>query len=300
MARGTGKGQVGVGNMGNITLLSIHAAYGSALALLVLAAALRRAAESQRMQGEPPAIPLGKVPVWPYRNLDLAAFAGIMGVFYLLAIGNSTAGEAKEVPAISAEGVIVSIGFQLFTAVIVTAAVLTRLNPIQWLGLAWKRWPLVFLIAPMSVISMWVLFAGLYELGYMDLMDRLGVEKVQETITIFQKEKDVLVLVLMAIAAAVVAPVCEEIVFRGYLYPVAKKFAGPWMAALCTALIFSAAHGSFSALLPLFVFGLVLVALYEFTGSIWAPMAVHFLFNGATVAVQLYARYAEIPLTAGQ
>jgi membrane protease YdiL (CAAX protease family) len=131
-------------------------------------------------------------------------------------------------------------------------------------------------------------------------MDRLGVEKVQQTVTIFQEEKDIVVLVLMAIAAALVAPVCEEIVFRGYLYPVAKKFSGPWVAALCTALIFSAAHGSFSALLPLFAFGLLLVALYEFTGSLWAPMAVHFLFNGATVAVQLYARYAEIPLTAGQ
>jgi len=286
--------------MGNITLLSVHAAYGLALVLLVLAAGLRRAFAAGRMQGGPPAIPVGKVAVWPYRYPDLLAFAGIIGVFYLLALGNSLAGEAKEAPVMSAAGVIFSIGFQLFTAALVIAAVLTRLGPVRWLGLAWKGWPLVFLIAPVAVVSMWALFAGLYELGYMDLMDRLGVDKVQDTVTIFQTEKDVAVLVLMAIAAALVAPVCEEIVFRGYLYPVAKKFAGPWMAGLCTALIFSAAHGSFAALLPLFFFGLVLVALYEFTGSIWAPMSVHFLFNGATVAVQLYARYADIPLTAGQ
>jgi len=131
-------------------------------------------------------------------------------------------------------------------------------------------------------------------------MDRLGVDKVQDTVTLFQEEKNVAVLVLMAIAAAVVAPVCEEIVFRGYLYPVAKKFSGPWVAALGTALIFSAAHGSLAALLPLFVFGLVLVALYEFTGSIWASMAVHFLFNSATVGTQLYARYGDQSLTVGQ
>lgn len=294
------RGQVGGENMENITLLSMHAAYGSALVLLVLAAVFRRALAAGKMQGSPPAIPVGKVDVWPYQNLDLVAFAGIIGVFYLLALGNSVAGEAKENPVVTANGVIFSIGFQVFMAGVAITVVYTRVKPIHWLGLAWKKWPWVILIAPMTVVSMWAVFAGLYEFGYMDLMDRLGVDKVQDTVTLFQEEKNVAVLVLMAIAAAVVAPVCEEIVFRGYLYPVAKKFSGPWVAALGTALIFSAAHGSLAALLPLFVFGLVLVALYEFTGSIWASMAVHFLFNSATVGTQLYARYGDQSLTVGQ
>ena len=300
MARGVWKGQVGGRNMGNITLLSVNAAYGLAVLLFVFMLVLKRSAELARMPGAPPDIPVGNVQVWPYRNMDLIALAAIVAVFYLLAISNSVAVEADTGPVITAEGVLFSIGFQIFTAVIVMAVVLTRVNPVKWLGLAWKRWPLVFAIAPVTVLSMWALFAGLQLAGYMDLMDRLGVEKVQETVTIFQKEKDVMVILLMAFAAGIVAPVCEEIVFRGYLYPVAKKFAGPWMAGLCSALVFSAAHGSMTALLPLFVFGLVLVALYEFTGSIWAPMAVHFLFNGATVVVQLLPRLTELQQTAGQ
>jgi membrane protease YdiL (CAAX protease family) len=289
------KGQVGGGNMGNITLLSVNAAYGLAVLLFVLMLVWRRSSELARMPGAPPEIPVGKVQVWPYRNMDLIALAAIVAVFYLLAISNSMAVDAEDGPVITAGGVVFSIGFQIFTAV-----VLTRVNPVKWLGLAWRRWPLVFAIAPVTVLSMWALFAGLQLAGYMDLMDRLGVEKVQETVTIFQKEKDVMVVLLLAFAAAIVAPVCEEVVFRGYLYPVAKKFAGPWMAGLCSALVFSAAHGSLTALLPLFVFGLVLVALYEFTGSIWAPMAVHFLFNGATVVVQLLPRLSELPQTVGQ
>jgi hypothetical protein len=32
------------------------------------------------------------------------------------------------------------------------------------------------------------------------------------------------------------------------------------------------------------------------TGSIWAPIAAHFCFNGSTVALQMAARYYEIPL----
>ena len=133
----------------------------------------------------------------------------------------------------------------------------------------------------------------------MDLMDRLGVEKVQDTVELLQTGKDPAMLILMGFAAVFVAPVCEEVVFRGYLYPAAKRFAGPWVAALCTALMFSAAHGSMAALLPLFVFGLVLVALYEVTGSIWAPVAVHFLFNAATVVIQVLVRIYGMPHTAG-
>ena len=286
--------------MENITLLSVHASYGAALVLFMIVAGMRYFIAERRMQGMPPAVPLGKVPVWLYGWRDLAGIAAIVGIFYLLAVENSIASEVKNDTKITVSGLVFSIGFQFFTAGIVTAVVLGRVTLIQWLGLAWKKWPLVILIAPMAVISMWALFAGLQVAGYMDLMDKLGVEKVQETVTVFQKEKNVTVIVLMAIAATFVAPICEETVFRGYLYPVAKKYVGPWVAALCSALIFSAAHGSLAALLPLFVFGLLLVALYEFTGSIVAPMSVHFLFNGATVAIQLYDRYAHIPLTAGR
>jgi membrane protease YdiL (CAAX protease family) len=53
-----------------------------------------------------------------------------------------------------------------------------------------------------------------------------------------------------------------------------------------------------SALLPLFLFGLLLVWIYERTGSLWAPIAVHFCFNSATVTVQMAARYFNIPLDA--
>ena len=61
-------------------------------------------------------------------------------------------------------------------------------------------------------------------------------------------------------------------------------------------MVFAAAHGSLAALLPLFIFGCVLVFIYEKTGSIWAPIAVHFCFNGATVALQLAIRYFDLPV----
>ncbi len=294
MAWWGGKGQVGGDEMENITALSMTACYALALLLFGLASA-RRFLDARRVIGSPPAIPAGKVPVWMYRPIDLLGVLLVVGVFYLLSMGNAMAEKAEGGAELTIEALIFSIGFQFLMMFMVIAAVARRVGIVEWLGLVWEKWPLVFAIAPAAVLSMWALFAGLYEFGYMDLMERLGVEKVQEAVQIFQTEVNPVVLGLMAFAASIVAPLCEEVVFRGYLYPVAKKFAGPSIAAIATALVFSAAHGSLAALLPLFIFGLVLVAMYEWTGSIWAPIGVHALFNGATVAIQLLMRYADLP-----
>lgn len=284
--------------MGNITLLSVHVTYGLALSLFVVVAGWRFYVSKTKVNefDSPPELPVGKVAIWFYRPWDLLGIALLAGLFYAQAVGSAMMGESNEPIQVNAEGVVVTIGLQFMLAGIAMVIVIRRVDPVKWLGLRWRQWPWVILVAPATVVCMWAIFAGLQELGYMDLMDKLGVEKVQDTVAIFQKEKSVAVLILMGITAAVVAPICEEVVFRGYLYPAVKSFVGPWMSALCTALMFSAAHGSVSALVPLFVFGLALVALYEFTGSIWAPMAAHFLFNAATVASLMAIRFFNLPV----
>lgn len=282
--------------MENITSLSVHAAYGLALVVFLVTAWWRWRTARPRVEGTPPEFPVGKVAVWFYRPMDLLGLAGVGGIFYLLAADNAMAGESGKAPKVSLEGVLVSMLFLIFMTAVAYVIVFRRVNVIRWLGLRWREWPWVFLIAPGAVVTMWVIFAGLQGLGYMDWLDKLGVEKVQDTVAIFQEEKNPALLILMGFTAVFVAPICEEVVFRGYLYPAAKRFAGPWVAALCTALMFSAAHGSMAALGPLFVFGLALVALYELTGSIWAPVAVHFLFNAATVAIQMLVRIYGLPV----
>lgn len=243
----------------------------------------------------PPELPQGRVLTWFYRPLDLLGAGFVVLVFFGLVVGSVRAtGESEAV--LDPVALISSIAFQFIIAGIVTAFVITRIRPIDWLGLRWEKWPWVFLIAPAAVISMWMFFGGLQVSGFMKWMESFGVEAVQDTVKLLQESTDPLTLVLMAAAAVIAAPICEEIVFRGYLYPVAKKFTGPWVAGFCSALVFATAHGSMAALLPLFVFGCVLVFVYEKTGSIWAPMAVHFCFNGATVLAQLAIRVYHLPV----
>ncbi|MES2996399.1 MAG: type II CAAX endopeptidase family protein [Verrucomicrobiota bacterium] len=237
----------------------------------------------------PPQLPVGKVIVWPFHVVDIVGIALISAVFVsLVFLGLET--EATHTTELSPTLLISNIIFQFGLAGMVMLAMMFRVRISQWLGLRWKRWAWIFLIAPGMVVGMLALFALLQVVGYMDWMESLGVETMQDTVKLLRDSKDPMVLALMAVAAVVVAPLCEEIVFRGYIYGAAKKFTGAAGAAVFSALVFSVAHGSVAALLPLFLLGLAFVWIYEKTGSIWAPIAVHFCFNGATVAVQLLAR----------
>jgi len=229
------------------------------------------------------------IPIWPYRPLDFLWAGGIFVIFFALSIGNATVDTTKV--KFDAPVLLASMAFQGALAIITLFFVFWRIRPVKWLGLKWSSWPWVFLIAPVTVVGMWIVFGALQLGGYMQWMESLGVESTQETVKLLQTATDPVVISLMAVAAVLVAPVCEEIVFRGYLFPFAKKYTGTWIAAICSGLVFAAAHGSLAALLPLFIFGVVLAMLYEKTGSIWAPMAVHFCFNGATVAIQSLVRH---------
>lgn len=234
----------------------------------------------------PPLVP--GVPVWPYGPIDFILAGLIVLIFGGLSYATAAADPGKI--EYNAAALLSSIIFQFTLAAVTLAFVVWRIGPVAWLGLRWKNWPWVFLIAPLTVVGMWLVFGGLQQAGYMKWIESFGVEALQDSVKLLQNSQDMVILSLMAVAAVIVAPICEEIVFRGYLYAFAKKYTGPWIAAACSGLIFAAAHGSLAALLPLFIFGIVLALLYEKTGSIWAPIAVHFCFNGATVAIQFLAR----------
>jgi len=80
----------------------------------------------------------------------------------------------------------------------------------------------------------------------------------------------------------VVAPICEEILFRGFIYRALRNWRGPWPAAVITGILFGLVHGASAPaidLLPLAVFGVMLSALYEWTGSLYPCIALHALNN---------------------
>jgi len=80
-------------------------------------------------------------------------------------------------------------------------------------------------------------------------------------------------------AAVMLAPVAEEALFRGILYPAIKQMGRPRLALWGTSLLFAAVHMNLVTFLPLAVLALVLTALYERTDNLLAPITAHALFN---------------------
>ena len=92
-------------------------------------------------------------------------------------------------------------------------------------------------------------------------------------------------LALQALSVVVFAPVCEELLFRGVLYPSLRDLGHRRMAIAASSLLFAAIHGSLALMLPLTVLAVVLIWLYEKTGSIVAPILMHAAFNAINFAM---------------
>lgn len=246
---------------------------------------------------KPPALPATPgVSTEAYRPLDFLWMGALFLLFFQLGMSQASNAAPRDYSQISIEMLVVSAAFQFFLAGITVAIVAWRVRPVAWLGLRWSKWPHALWIGPTVVAGMWLTLVTLQAGGYMKWMEALGAETVQDTVKFFQHSQDKLALGAMAVAAVIVAPLCEEVVFRGYLYPAAKRFVGPATAMFCSALLFSLAHGSLAMLLPLFLLGFAFAWIYERTGSLWAPIFAHFCVNGSTVLIQFAIRYFDLPV----
>jgi hypothetical protein len=80
----------------------------------------------------------------------------------------------------------------------------------------------------------------------------------------------------------VVAPLCEEFLFRGFIFAALRNWRGPWPAAAITGVLFGIVHGLSAPavdLLPLAFLGVVLCLVYQQTGSLYPCIALHLLNN---------------------
>jgi membrane protease YdiL (CAAX protease family) len=102
---------------------------------------------------------------------------------------------------------------------------------------------------------------------------------------------------LVAAYGVVVAPVVEETLFRGLLYPAIRSAAGGgrrgvWTGVLVTAALFAAVHQDVGALVPLFVLAIVLGFVFENTNSLAGVIVAHGLFNAGSLLPTILARTA--------
>lgn len=100
--------------------------------------------------------------------------------------------------------------------------------------------------------------------------------------------QDILGLVVAFTFISFVAPVIEEVFFRGFIYRVFTKTWPVWMGSLLTAALFAVIHFQPESFFPLMFLGLILNFLYQKTNSIWTPIVFHAVNNTLAFSVDLY------------
>lgn len=100
---------------------------------------------------------------------------------------------------------------------------------------------------------------------------------------------------IVVVAVVVVAPIAEEVFFRGVAFGAWAREYGPRRALVMSALLFAAIHASLAALVPIFVLGLALAAIYWRTRNLASSITLHATFNAISVVIALLARYGVFP-----
>ena len=106
---------------------------------------------------------------------------------------------------------------------------------------------------------------------------------VQEVVQIFENASTAAQRVPIVVLAVVIAPVAEELAFRGYLYAVIKRYFGAVPALILSGILFALIHLNLASFFPLLVLASVFALAYELSGSLLVPMAMHALFNALSL-----------------
>lgn len=101
---------------------------------------------------------------------------------------------------------------------------------------------------------------------------------------------------VILLAFLLVAPVAEEIFFRGVVFNAWEREHGPWVAVVGSAALFAVIHTSLFALVPIFALGIALALVYRRTRSLVATMAMHAGFNAISVTIALLDRLGILTL----
>lgn len=133
------------------------------------------------------------------------------------------------------------------------------------------------LIAPAGMI-VYLLLSGILAFVVGQLIPGFRGDEVQTTG--FEEISQKYEYILAFVTLVVIAPLAEEVLFRGYLFGKLQKAVPLWAAVLATSLLFGAVHGQWNLALDTFALSLVLCSLREITGSIWAGVLLHMLKNG--------------------
>jgi len=123
-----------------------------------------------------------------------------------------------------------------------------------------------------------------YTLLWQTLLRYFGVTpEPQPVVDVMLSPRDLPTRLYLLTTAILVAPLAEEIFFRGVLLPALARRLGALGGLVVVSLIFAAVHRHTAAFVPLFIISLAFGLGYRATRSFWTPFLMHGLFNSVSL-----------------
>ena len=216
-----------------------------------------------------------------------------MGVFVCLGIGmlisllTRGATDPKAVPTVGR--VIVS---ALLFQVVLLAMIwrFLREQNIRWsegFGLRRDRVNAIGLGA--LVIGVFLPIAAMLQGAAISVMKHFNIETpMQLALQAMMNSSSASEIAVLGVITVIVAPIAEETLFRGILYPTIKQLGFPRAALWGTSVLFALIHFNLAAFVPLLLMALVLVWLYEKSDNLLAPIVAHIIFNAVNFGRAIY------------
>ena len=139
------------------------------------------------------------------------------------------------------------------------------------------------LIIPFGVFNM--LWANYFVALLQLVMSKFMLESYTDTQQIIEGGG----FLIQLLTAGIVAPIVEELIFRGLVYRRTKKMTGTIAAAILSAALFGVFHGNWVQAPYAFIIGIVAVFVYEKFKSIVAPIMLHMSANILSVLIMTLA-----------
>ena len=215
---------------------------------------------------------------------------GVLAIFFASVIVSGFFGPAHD-PAAGAESlpstkliVLSAVETEIIFLSIVAGIILVlKVGGFSWLTSLGLRpypvlrvvgWAVILLLMayPLIAVVLQVWRLLIASVGYVD-------DSQQDAVRFLAESKSQTARMVVAAQAVLFAPLQEELIFRGCLYGLAKRYFGSAVGVVLTSFLFAGIHLHLPSFAGLFILAVCLTLAYEWTGSIFVPIAMHALFN---------------------
>ena len=238
---------------------------------------------------DPPELPAGaaRYPAWPPWLAAVGFLVGLAGTLIFVVMFGVLAGllgadPDGESPTFVVVGTLAQ-GVAFVATAVFFASRVARPRPWHFGLRSTRFWPAVGWAA-LGVVSFYVITALYAAIVQPDAE--------QDTVQALGGDDGTLGLIVAGVMVIAVAPVVEEIFFRGFFYRALRTRLSIWIAATIDGLVFGIIHfggdgvDGLLILPPLALLGLIFCLVYERTGSLFPVIGMHAFNNMLAFAVQ--------------